>query len=54
MAYLRELPVYWCASCGGRATVELVNARGTPYGWYCRKHGEAMRKALQARELASP
>jgi hypothetical protein len=39
-----------CRTCGGRASVELLNRFNSRMGYYCKRDGAAALKRLQADE----
>lgn len=46
-AYLLEIPVETCATCGRKATVRLYNGRNAPCGTYCGPCGKAALKKME-------
>lgn len=54
MAHLRDIYVPKCQTslCSATATVQLYGIRNERYGDYCRKHGAAALRRLEADEKA--
>lgn len=51
MAYLNPVHKPKC-HCGKGATVQLLNFRNAPSGWFCTPHGNAALKAQNEREAS--
>jgi hypothetical protein len=51
---LRELPVTPCATCGCRASVELLDAQGALKGVFCKEHGRRAQRELLLADGVGP